>query len=312
MEALMRRLEDYFGYPLGRQQAWLRYWKRQLAAVANQRPDEIWGHFAARNIHWAGEYQEGPSPLALARMHQFARLKRPEPTTALPPQDAEVLARHFSGLLSIEVEYQTRKGGQSVAEHWLLDVNAEGDGPVYFWSSERQPHWIVFSSVNGLVAYRDLVRELGEASAEKNGPLEWRIAATLRNQHAPAYLLKYEKLAAYGLEPPAFTDFAVTDLARQLWACYEAFLPLARVLIARAQADKSSAPSADDRARWIRLHRGAPNYPPALLGMLLSSALSRDATAIDVATQILDESLGVPLTRRWARRVKAHEAPFDE
>jgi hypothetical protein len=198
---------------------------------------------------------------------------------------------------------------QRVPEHWLADVNPRGKGkapaPIYKSKPSGAPEGAVFSSVAELVSWRKLLGKLKSAEAGEDVAAMKRLGTELQKKHPRAFALDFQRLAKLNLlvpelrKPVPDPTFSDTEGAR-IWSAYRAFLPIGRVLVARASG-QSAAESADDGEAW----------PPAILLRLLGPALSgaeREARA--VAQKILKVGSGVPLTRRWAVLVTEKQGPL--
>jgi hypothetical protein len=90
------------------------------------------------------------------------------------------------------------------------------------------------------------------------------------------------------------------------------FVPMATVMIARAaSADQAKlAPTVAEQA--LVLADANPEWPPSLMLRLQGLALTGDIQAAQAeARQILEQSAGVALTRRWADRILRRLPPYD-
>lgn len=316
-QELLARVKEAFGYPLSDATVTdhlLEEWREEAQGCM---PDEVFGYFIARSVHWAAEAQAGQRPEQAAREAQCARLERPLPETPLDAEVPEVVARHFCGLLSLRVEHVQR-----IAEHWLVDVNPrakdQGPSPIYKWRPTGSPEGAVFDSVAEWTSWRKLVGKLENAEADENRAGVKRLGAELRKTHPRAFAVDFARLSNDGLlgaelrTPVPDATFS-DEAGARLWATYRAFLPIGRVLIARAAGERRAKLTAAEVKVCVGLFKAKPNddWPPALLLGLLAHALSgAKAEASALAKKLLKDKSAVPLTRRWATLVAEQKGPF--
>jgi hypothetical protein len=297
MEAfdLAVQLESVFGYPLQDKEEILERFGEYLELSYDEEPEEILTEFLIDNVHWLGEYQEGAGPID-------------------EEQPAEVLARHLTGLFAFHTGYSFGNTGKGVEMgSWLADLNPRDDGlvyPVYYQTRTRMPRWAIFESPRRLAACEDLFREAQNAHEEK--PLRHKqLVDEMLGTYPQVCQLFADRFGKFGVKSPnpnrSFPDAG----GERLFSSYDAFLPIASVLIERSQGNEQAKLKAADIKKVADMNIEQSNYPPHLLLMLLGTALAGDLkTAHIAAERIVRNHLGVELTQRWAKRVINHEPPF--
>jgi hypothetical protein len=312
---ILKIVEAAFGYPLADpavRDYLLGGWAEELEDTALV---EVFGDFIARSVNWTAEGHPGRRPDEEAREAQFARIKRPLPKEPIEPEPPEVVARHLAGLLSIDVNYV-----KHVEEHWLVDL-APGakrgvSAPVYKWKPAGHPEGAVFESAAALAAWKKAVDKLESAEADENETAMRRIGTELRQKFPRAFALEFERLLKDNLLVPELRkpvpDDKFTDEAgERIWSGYRALLPVGRVLVARADGDKSARLSAAEAKVCAAVADTGGDSPPAILMRLFCPALSGAVKeAMMYAKEVAKKELGVPLTQRWASLILEQKGPF--
>jgi hypothetical protein len=297
MEAveLAAQLEAFFGYPIRDKEEILERLADYLDLNSDEEPEEIVTEFLNENVHWTGEYQEGEWQID-------------------EEQPSEVLARHLTGLFAFHIGYSFGNTGKTAeVGWWLADLNPRDDNlicPVYYRSATKAPRWAIFESPKRLPASEDLFREI-QNTHEENPRKSKQLAAEMLTTYPQVCHLFPEWFGRFGVIAPnpgqSFPDAG----AERLFNSYDAFLPIARVLIERSRGNEQAKLEAGDLKRIAEIGAEHSNYPPHLLLTLLGPALAGDMKeASGVAETIIRQNLGVALTQRWAQRVINHEPPF--
>jgi hypothetical protein len=289
------KLEELFGYDLRNKKQIIDSLAEHLSMCSDDEPEEIIEEFIMENIDQEIEpFDTG---------QEFVEAS-----------DPCVFARHASGLFAYSFGYEF---GPSMKDEylniWMVDLNPREDGlesPVYLYTRHLQPKWYIFKSPTELSNAEDLIfaikRVIGDETelkrlSEKMVSEFPRLCSALSNSLSKLGVILKEL-------PKSFDD---QDGSR-LFSAYRLFDPICSLLRSRI-SDKShsklDAKIAQEFANFLQI---SPNYPPFLLGTLLGYALSGDASkARELANQIIENSLGVRLTQRWAKLVIDGSSPFD-
>jgi hypothetical protein len=297
MEAveLAIQLENVFGYPLQDKEEILDQLAEYLDLNSDQEPEEVVTEFLIDNAHCSAEYQEGECQVD-------------------DEQPPEVLARHLTGLFAFNTGYffgNTGKNAEMVS--WLADLNPRDDNlicPVYYKSATQMPRWAVFESPKRLTACQELFYAVQNAY-EENPRKHKQLAAELLTTYPQVCQLFAEWFGKFGVTGPRPGQSFPDAGAQRLFDSYDAFLPIAKVMVERVQGNEQAKLGAADLKRIADIGAEHLNYPPHLLLKLLGPALAGDMKeASSVAETIIRQNLGVALTQRWAKRVISHEPPF--
>ena len=289
------QLERVFGYPLQDKEEILERFAEYLELSSDEEPEEILTEFLIENAHWAGEFQEDDGLID-------------------EEQPPEVLARHLTGLFAFYTGFSFGNTGKNAEMgSWMADLNPRDDQlvcPVYYQSSTRAPRWAIFESPRRYAAGVDLFREVRN-TYEENPRRHKQLVDEMLGTYPQVCLLFADWFGKFGVKAPdpkrSFPDVG----AGRLFSSYDAFLPVANVLIERSQGNKQAMLDAADIKKVTEMNIEQSNYPPHLLLTLLGAALAGDLkTAHGMAERICRDHLGVELTQRWARRVMNHEPPF--
>lgn len=302
-------MEPWYGYELAERVGLTAYLDDLLSLNDDDVGDEeIVGEQVERNVHWAAEGWEGDSPAEIGWAQRMQRLNV-NPAPPMPPQTADLLARHLAGLYVFHVgkpfsdrRKETAKGA------WLVDLNPRLDKlsePVYFQNlaSGHLTPWYLFDDPVQLFDCEDkfvVVR----ASFEEQPAKHAKAAKQLLAEFPRVCRQMSDWFGKHGVPtdslPQTFPDPSATQLVR----AHAALGPIAECLVARAGGDRKAKLAAKAATQAVEVAATAPDYPPHLMVALLAPALTgkRDAAA-EQAERILKKKLGVPLTRRWAQRV---------
>jgi len=297
MEAieLAVQLERVFGYPLQDKEEILERFAEYLELSSDEEPEEILTEFLIENAHWAGEFQEDDGLID-------------------EEQPPEVLARHLTGLFAFYTGFSFGNTGKNAEMgSWMADLNPRDDQlvcPVYYQSGTQAPRWAIFESPRRYAASVDLFREVRN-TYEENPRRHKQLVDEMLGTYPQVCLLFADWFGKFGVKAPdpkrSFLDVG----GGRLFSSYDAFLPVANVLIERSQGNKQAMLDAADIKKVTEMNIEQSNYPPHLLLTLLGAALAGDLkTAHGMAERICRDHLGVELTQRWARRVMNHEPPF--
>jgi hypothetical protein len=297
MEAveLAVQLERVFGYPLQDKEEIVERFGEYLELSYDEEPEEILAEFLIENVHWAGERQEGVAPFD-------------------EEQPAEVLARHLTGLFAFDSGFSFCNTGKSAEMgSWLADLNPRDDKlvcPVYYQSRTQTPRRAIFESPRRLAASENLFREVRNTYEESPQTHKRLVDEMLESypQVCPLFADWFGRFGVNALNPNrSFPDVG----GERLFSIYDAFLPIANVLIERSRGNNQAKLDTCDVRKIEEMNIERSNYPPHLLLTLLGAALDDDfKTACGAAERIRRDHLGVDLTQRWARRVISHEPPF--
>jgi hypothetical protein len=297
MEAveLAVQLEKVFGYSLQEKEEILERLAEYLDLSPDEGPEEVFTEFLIDNVHWVGEYQEGAGAID-------------------EEQPTEVLARHLTGLFAFHTGYSFGNTGKGVEMgSWLADLNPRDDKlvcPVYYQSRTQSPRWAIFESPRYFAASEQLFYELQNTYEEKPLRHKQLVDEMLGTYPQVCHLFVdwFSRFGVKALNPNrSFPDVG----EERLFSSYDAFLPMASVLIERSQGNEQAKLKAADIKKVADMNIEQSNYPPHLLLALLGAALAGDLkTAHSAAERIVRNHLGVELTQRWAKRVINHEPPF--
>ncbi|MES1209313.1 MAG: hypothetical protein ABUS79_25525 [Pseudomonadota bacterium] len=312
---VLREVENAFGYPVADEELRTQLLSTWESDVEDDLAfEEIFGLFISSSIAWTAEGHAGPNPERAANAASRARLGDDDDDTddeEVTPETPELVARHFSGLLTIESVPMPRP-----RRDWLADLNATGRAPVYLWFDGPFPEGAIFSSEAERQVVRKLIRGLQKAAAVEDEAALNKLATELRDKHPRAFAVEQAALIKKDALPPAFRkpppDAELTDAAgARLWRAYRAFLPAGRVLIQRAAGQRGAKLTAAEAKAPGQVAAADAAWAPAILSGLVAPALSGDmAAASKAAEAIVTSDAGVPLTRRWAKLVAAGEGPF--
>lgn len=297
MEAveLAVQLERVFGYPLQEKEEILERFAEYLELNPDDEPEDVLTEFLIDNVHWVGEYQEGDAPID-------------------EEQPAEVLARHLTGLFAFHTGFSFGHTGKGVEmASWLADLNPRDDKlvcPVYYHSRTQSPRWAIFESPRDFAASERLFYQ-AQNTYEENPQRNKQLVDEMLGTYPQVCHLLTDWFSRFGfkaLDPNrSFPDVG----GERLFNSYDAFLPIASVLIERSQGNEQAMLKAADVQKVADMNIEQSNYPPHLLLALLGAALAGDLkTAHSAAERIVRDHLGVELTQRWAKRVINHESPF--
>ncbi len=318
---LASRLETLFGYPIANNKQLLDHLQEYLEIKDDEEVEEIIAEFASENIHWQGEHQPGEAPFARALELEYTRLQIGEPPPPPEAQPVKVLARHLAGLFAFRFGFSFGNTGlKAEMGSWLADLNPREDeliAPVYYHSDRRLPRWYIFESPRQFSRCKALFREVQatfevDEEDEEEPARHKRLAAKLVATFPQAVRLFSGWFATFGVRPRGLPRRFEDRGAQALFGCYDALLPIARILVSRSRGRRGSVLADAEEKRCLAATAGASNYPPALLIGMLARALSGDEKgARQAANKILRDRLGVALTRTWARKVLDHAPPFD-
>lgn len=203
---------------------------------------------------------------------------------------------------------------------WLLDLNSRDDGlesPLYFQlenSEEMARRWWLLESAPGLEESHELFTRIQGAHQQVADGADAAELSALWDRMKQCYPRVCDTFrdwfAQFGIEESGSAHFEDND-GKRLIEAYQRMLPIARVLIARCAGDRHARLSVEDFDDAMAFdHRQGGDYPPAMMLRLLASVLSQTDTAKHFAQVILEETRGVPLTRRWAELVASDSGPF--
>lgn len=225
----------------------------------------------------------------------------------------DTVCRHFSGLYCPNTvgpeELKTGLKGRPVAISGLefveLNPDAAPMGAVYFSGpSTGMPRWWLFKSLADAADFDrrtfkldsgapDFAERLKSLGADYPRACAWMKGAFKRKFGA-------------SLESVVSVD---TEENSRLFKAFDAFGPIAEVLIARADGQRLNL-SARDAKVALGAAAGS-DYTPFLLLELLALALSGETSKSEaLATTIVEQNRGVPLTQRWAKMVLEATGPF--
>jgi hypothetical protein len=297
MEAaeLAIQLERAFGYPLQEKEEILERFAEFLELSSDEDPEEILTEFLLENIHWVGEDQEGAGQTD-------------------EEQPVEVLARHLTGLFAFYTGYSFGNTGKSAeVGSWLADLNPRDDKlvcPVYYQSRTQTPRWAIFESPRRFAASEQLFYEL-KNTYEENPRRHQQLVDEMLGTYPQVCHLFVDWFGKFGVKAISPNRSFPDVVGERLFSSYDAFLPIASVLIERSKGNKQVELKAADIKKVVDMNIEQSNYPPHLLLTMLSAALGGDLkTAYSAAERICRDHLGVELTQRWAKRVINHEPPF--
>lgn len=304
IDEALQTIERAVGYPLLERKG-LR--DALLERAASYSPARVFEDVIDQNVHWRGERQPGDYHEDPEFYYEYVKIE----------QTPDILARHFSGLFAFGLGASGRKSDNRL----LADLNPRRDGldcPVYrhMMGSSGEPlrgqitPWYVFPSPAESSDFRTRVYAVNLAFEQEPEKLPG-LGADLAARHPRAFRAYAQLLQQLEIEVPAGPASFPDPDGERLLAAHDALLPIAEVLVARAKGSKSQLAAAD-AARGAALADARSGYPPAILLALLVPALSgRADDARTLAREIVDEGLGVPLTRTWAAKVLADEPPFE-
>lgn len=275
-EDFMQRLADVFQYP------------RESLAAADaglrdlySEPDD--GDFALEatpNAGWLAEFRDGPSP---------SEIGFEETEDRAPAVERLRVARHFAGLFAYAHFDETPEpppgdpaGETHVSGLFLVDANRPDRPFVYYVGpTGASPYWLLPEADSmfdyDLLQVRSAFQVKGRNKDDARNYEAKKKLVEERYPRARAFFAKL--LGEIGIAPPAEISFDDPEGA-QVFAAYHAFLPIADVLIARANGDAKAALSGDM------------------------------AGATACAKEIQSKKLGVALTQRWAEMVTSRTKAF--
>jgi hypothetical protein len=304
LDDALQTIERVVGYPLLGRKALRDVLVERAASYA---PARVFEDVIDQNVHWKGERLPGDYHEDPEFYYQYVKIE----------QTPDILARHFAGMFA----FATGASGRKSDNRLVADLNPRRDGldcPVYrhMMGPSGAPlrgqitQWYVFPSPAESSDFRTRVYAVSVAFEEEPEKLAG-LGADLAARHPRAVRAYAELLRQYEVElPPGPASFPDPD-GERLLAAHDALLPVAEVLVARSKGAKAQLAAAD-AARGAAQAGVRSGYPPAILLALLVPALSgRADEAKGVARTIMDEGLGVPLTRTWAAKVLADEPPFE-
>ncbi|OJH41446.1 hypothetical protein [Cystobacter ferrugineus] len=307
---MIEQLEQRFGYPLPKTPEFVARLATTDEEEVEQKLEERLAYLLSDNIHWDGEFQEGPHPAVVARRLQFARLDMPEPNKPVDEQPVKLLARHLTGLFCWEHEYTLAPEGQ-----WLVDLNPRRDGltdTVYYEpdSGQKGPRWYIFESITQFANFEELRNELEMAEADEEEARQDELAEQLSANHPRGVALFSKSLKELGVKAKSRQQFSDPE-AERLFEAYESFHFIAEVLVARARGKRGARLSAAAVERCAKLFANDPDYPPHSLMSMLVPALSADMEQARLrAAEVLRRSTSTGLSRRWAERIQKGLAPL--
>lgn len=300
-DQVLGSVEELFGYPLGGH-ADLCVALRARYEVPGLSAEERMLGLVEDSIHWKAEHQPGPPPL-------------PEYWDGEVSEQSRMVARHFAGLIGFarhlnDIVDDPQWGETSLLGTFFADLNPRSDGletPVYYFGASGAPAWWVFEKPSQAVAFEQRLLDLETTDDDAREAL----LKSLVDEYPRARRWFWRNLKPYGIEEAdprrAFPD----QDAKRLLASYDALGPIGRVLVERAGGATGAQLTAKETSNAIRVAGLDPGHPPNVLLRLLALALSEPAKARAEANEIVNKSMGISLTQRWARRVLESAPPFD-
>jgi hypothetical protein len=181
---------------------------------------------------------------------------------------------------------------------------------VYYQSRTQMPRRAIFEGPRQLAACEALFREVRNTHEGDPQRHQQRVDEMQVN-YPQACQLFAPWFGKFGVQAlPAKRSFPDPD-GERLFSSYNAFLPVAKVLMERSQGNPQAQLDTADSKKVAEMSIEQSSYPPHLLLTLLSAALAGDLKAAYTrAERICRDHSGVELTQRWAKRIMNHEPPF--